>query len=260
MVFPDFRLTRRFGPGVYLGARAAAFDNQVILLPIAGAETGLGSGVRLWAATEPALEITPFRETFVRGGDWNLPDFSLPAMRRDLDVRGGVRWTPTGRTRVEASFAWYHANHVRTWRGDEGYFVETAAGEAVGRSVKIKVSSARIGPVELDFEGQRQWVEDSDGGQIAYHPTHTGTLELGYGRGKWHGATSLLGVQGRHDENGAAFGSFVRWDAEAAYRPGSGLEYTLRLENIADAEASRWPGFPSYGRGIYGGVRLHFGS
>lgn len=257
-VFPDLRVTRRFASGVYVGGRAALYRDRGLLLPVAGIERTLPAGWQVWAASEPSLEPTPFRETFVAGGDWNVPEFTLPAQRRDLDLRGGVR--REGRTLALSGGAeWFRAGSFRTWREDAGLWVEDAVEHASGTRVH---ASARVGGrrgfrFSIETSGQRI---RADGSPVPFVPEHTARARVRYAVGPWHVGASVLGVRGRRDGEAREYGEFLRWDCEVSHRGSDRIEYSVRIENLGNSADQRWPGFPSYGRGIFGGVRYLLGS
>jgi hypothetical protein len=231
----------------------------VLIMPVAGAEADLPGRFRVWAASEPSLEPTPFRETFLLGGDWNVPDFELAVQRRWLDLRGGFRWEPGGGT-AEARVEYFHADDYRSWRSDDGLWVESAVGAVRGTRLHARGAVADVLGAQLVLEVERLWLRDNDGSPVPFVPDLTGRLGGQYDWNRWTFGTSFLAVRGRHDEGAAEYGSFLRWDVEARYRTRSRLEYSLRIENLGNAAAKRWPGYPVYGRGIYGGVRLLLGS
>jgi|GEM_PF-6990782 len=258
-LYPNVRLIRHVPEGFYLGARAAYERGRGLLLPVAGVERGLGGRFRVWIASEPNLGLTPFRETFISGGDWNVPDFSLPAERRDLDLRGGLRWSSGGVARASARLEWFHAGSFRTWRPEDGLWREIAVGDVRGTRLHVKGTFGDGQGFRLAVDGQRRWIR-AGGNQVPYVPTHLAKARLGFAHKRWFLEASVLGVRGWRDNDEQPFGEFLRWDLEGTYRARGRIEYSVRIENLGNAPDRRWPGFPGYGRGVFGGLRYSLGS
>lgn len=262
----DVRGVLEMNRGLYVGVRASGYGPQAMLLPVAGIEGPLSSTVTGWARTEPRLIPLDFRTTFVTNGDFNTPDLSLLAVRRDVDLSGGVRWAPRDRFSLGTHLEAYRESDARTWKRDGAFFREVAVDQAVGTALGM---SAEAGWSAFDLSlrgtGRRVTVADEP---LAYVPTFEGSASLAWHPGPWRVETSTLLVSGRRDDTGVRYGDFVRWDVEAAYRyraPGLPLgarwmELALRVENLTNVQDVRWPGVPAYGFGIYAGVRLVTGN
>jgi hypothetical protein len=258
-VHPDLRVVRTYPTGITVGGRLAFYRKQGLLLPVLGYERRLGDQVTLWAASEPGLELTAFRETFVTRGDWNVPDFALPAVRRAIDVRGGLRWSPHRALETSLRAEWFRAGHYRTWRREGGLWVESAIDHASGPRLAAEGTWNAAPALAVSLDLTRQWIRSS-GEPVPFTPSREGRLRVDYRMGSWTVSGSVLGVGGRRDEEGTPFGTYLRWDGELVHRAGGGLEYALRIENLGNSSDRRWPGFPASGRGIFGGVRYILGS
>ncbi len=263
--YRNLRVVRHDPAGWYAGARAAVYNHRALLLPVAGVEGPVGGGWSGWAATEPGLALPSFRRTFVQDGDWNVPDLTLPAVRRDLDLRGGLR-RGTTEDSVGVRAGIFRESGTRTWRREDGLFVESAERHAVGASVTVE-GRATQGRLTAGGTLTLQRVAAS-GDRVPYLPDVRGRLELDYAYRGWRWELTALGVGGRRDETGAAFGSFIRWDVGVDYRlRGSGLplearwvDLSLTVRNLTGVEDRRWPGVPGTGLGVYGGVQAAYGN
>jgi hypothetical protein len=134
-------------------------------------------------------------------------------------------------------------------------------GEATGSRLAVS-GSAAPGGFRVAFEIAAQRIA-ADGRRVPYTPRVITSLELGYRIRGWRWGVSAEGVDGRRGEDGAAYGSYLRWNLETAYRWRAGtlplgarwLELWVRAENLGDAADARWPGIPGAGAGVYGGVQ-----
>jgi hypothetical protein len=270
--YHTLRVTRNMPGGWYVGGKAGLYQKRVLILPVAGVTHDLGSGITVWAGSEPSLSLPNFRETFVSNGDWMLPDLSLPAERRYLDLRGGIRMGEENAHSLAVSGEVFRTDLLRTWRkGSVGLWNglwEEVATSSDATGVKLTVSgSVALGPVGLAARGDAARVR-ADGAQIPYVPRHDGSLELSYAHEGWRWVLTLFGVNGREDEFGVRYGDFLRWDLDFAYRfPNRSLpmgfrnmEVAVGLDNLTDVKDRRWPGVPAYGFGVVIGVRALYGS
>ncbi len=262
--FRDVRLVRRDPDGWYLGVRASMYKRRGLLMPAAGVEKPLGGRWTAWVATEPSMQLPPFRETFVVNGDWQVPDLRLPAERRNFDLRGGLKWrVASAEARLRGEL--YHASHLRRWRRDGGVWRETAVGDGEGSRLSLEAEGS---PAPFTIAAAVTWQRIESGGhRLPYTPKWITSLELDYRRRGWRWGISAEGVDGRTDENGNEYGSYLRVDLETAYRWRTGdlplgarwLELWVRVENLGDVDDPRWPGIPGPGAGVYGGVQAVYG-
>ncbi len=263
-LYRDLRVVRRDPAGWYLGARASGYHERALLLPVAGIRRDLAGGWRVWAASEPELQLPAFAEEFVMNGDADLPDLALPAQRRDLDLKGGLAWSGAPGDSAAARVEVFHAGEFRSWRREGDAFVERTLGGVRGSRVVLDGSTGR-GGVRLGGSVTFQQVTH-DGDRVPYVPRVGGSLELGLHYRGWRWGLTARGLGGREDEGGDGYGSYLRWDADAGYRIHRGdlplgarwVEFTLRVRNLTDVRDRRWPGVPGYGIGIYGGVQAAY--
>jgi hypothetical protein len=273
--YHDLRLARSLSRGWFVGVRASLYLDRALVMPVAGIERNAGSGWTFWAATEPSLKIPSFRETFVSSGDWNVPDLSLPAVRRYLDLRGGVRWAGQNQNAVALAVEGFRAGELRSWRRPDpadttavtpGLWTEHSEDDATGFKVMLS-GAVRAGGAGVSGKAVAQSVR-ADGHQVAYVPRYEGWVELSYAYEGWRWGATLKGVAGREDETEADYGDFLRLDLEAAYRFRShslplglrNVELAIGIENLTNVDDLRWPGVPSYGFGLVAGVRTLFGN
>ena len=237
-----------------IGGRAALYRGQVMIMPTLAAQWMPQQNLELWAASRPELSRSDFQSVFLSGGDWNLPDFSLDAVERWLDLRGGFKWNARGNTSVHLSgFLWREEN-TRTWAASGSLWRESAVGTATGRELSADLNWEDPSGWKVRAGGRLSSIHAS-GVQVAYLPTWTVEGEVGRRVGRWSYGAVLSTVHGRRDETGSGFGSFTKLNLEGGYRPTPHLEVYARLENAGNAPAGRWPGLPSYGRGLFAGVR-----
>ena len=259
--YRNLRVARRAPQGWYVGGRVSAYHDRALVMPVAGVERGLGSGWTAWAATEPGMELPAFDRTFVRDGDWNVPDLTLPAERRDLDLRGGVRWRGFEADSAGARVEVFHAGSYRTWSRVNGVYAERALDGATGSRL---IFTGGLGGGAARLSGRLAVQSIRSGGRdVPYVPRAEGQLELAVASRGWQGHVAALGAGGRKDEAGTSYGSFLRFDLGVAYRLEEGnlpfgarwVEMTIRVRNLTDQADRRWPGVPGAGIGVYGGVQ-----
>jgi hypothetical protein len=259
--YRDLRVVRRDPGGWYVGGRVSAYHDRALMMPVAGVRRGLGSGWTAWAATEPGMDLPAFERVFIRDGDWNVPDLTLPAERRDLDLRGGLRWRGFEADSAGVRLEVFHAGSYRTWHRTNGVFVERAPDGATGSRL-IVTGGTGGGSARLSGGLTLQSIR-SEHRNVPYVPRVLGRLELAVASRGWQGHVAALGVGGREDETGATYGSFLRWDLGVAYRLEEGdlpfgarwVELSVRVRNLTDQADRRWPGVPGTGIGVYGGVQ-----
>jgi hypothetical protein len=265
--YHDARLTRSLPGGWYLGGKVGIYQKRVLILPAAGVEYGIGSGWTLWAATEPSLRLPSFRETFVANGDWNLPDFDLPAERRYLDLEGGIRWAGEDERSLAVGAEIFRTDRLRTWRRSGSFWEEEARiNDATGMKM-ILSGTGELGPFRLATKAEAKRIR-AGGDPVPFVPQYEGWLEVGYAYEGWRWEMTVFGIQGRKDDTGAGYGDFLRWDVGVAYRFPTedlplgfrNLELSLGLDNLTDVDDRRWPGVPAYGLGVVAGVRALYGS
>jgi hypothetical protein len=262
--FHDLRLVVKNPAGWYLGGRAGLYRDHGLVLPVAGIDRRLGSW-ETWIRMEPRLSLPGFRETFVANGDWNVPDFSIPAERRTLDLEAGLRSRNAEGQGITLEGRIYQANKLRTWRRSEFLWAEDAVTSA--ECLEFQASGKmRLGSFLLSGDGLARSLRAEDR-RVPYAPSFQGWMELGYESGRWRAASKLLGVAEREDEAGSVYGSFLRWDLEGALEIRSPvfllsdrIEIAARVENLTGVEDRRWPGVPGYGRGVFLGVRTLYGT
>jgi hypothetical protein len=246
--------------------RGSLYRGVGILLPVAGVEHELAWGWTAWAATEPSLRVPSFRETYVAEGDWNVPDLTLDAERRWLDLRGGFRWSDGGDRTLGIGGEFFETDNLRTWRDEGPFWVESSVHDAKGLKLVLS-GSARLGGLRAAAKAETQSVR-AEGTRVPYVPRYEGWASLDYTWAGWRFGSTLQGVAGRRDETGNGFGDFLRIDLEGAYRFRTQtlplgfrtLEASVRVENITDVQDRRWPDIPAYGIGVVAGVRALYGS
>jgi hypothetical protein len=251
---PDLILTRDLPGKSYLGLRLVKERKEALVAPVAGIEVPAG-GVRFWAASLPELVPSGIEVNWVREGDWQVPDLSLPPLRRWLDLRGGVRWEGPGGGFLQAAAFAYRAEGFRTWTADGGVWRETRRDGVQGGEVTVRGRWRWAGGVRVDGEVSRLWARDEEG-RVPFVPRYRLRLRLAYETEPWTAEAGLWGRWGTVDEADRGFGTFLRVDLGVTYRWRPGLEYSLRIENVTGAGVRRWPGFPAYGRAVYGGLRF----
>jgi hypothetical protein len=264
--YHSLRLARSLSGGWYAGVIGALYLDRALLMPVAGIERGFDSGWTLWAATEPSLRLPSFRETFVTNGDWNVPDLTLPAERRYLDLRGGIRWTGEDRSSVAFGVVVWKTGEYRTWRPDTTLWIEDRADDATGFRAILSGGAGASG-FRVSGKLAAQSIRD-DARQIAYVPRYEGWLDLSYAHRGWRLGTTLRGVAGREDDESRKYGDYFRVDLEVAYRFRThslplgfrNMEFAVEIENLTDVEDRRWPDVPAYGFGIVAGVRALYGN
>jgi hypothetical protein len=263
--FHDLRLARSFSGGWYFGARAASYQDRWLVMPVARVERPLGtSGLTAWAGTEPSMSLPAFREVFVADGDWNVPDLTLPAERRYLDLRGGLRWAE-GEHAFAIGSEIHKTGEFRTWERVGPLWHETRIDDVTGVGVTLSGASF-LGPLRVSGKLGVNSVR-AEGMQVPYVPRYEGWFDLGYAYEGWRWGVSLEGAGGREDEFGTSFNDFLKLDLEGAYRFRTrslpigfrNLEIAVEVQNVTDVKDRRWPGVPSYGVGVIAGVRALYG-
>lgn len=264
--YHHLRLTRSLSGGWYFGGRFGTYQARVLLLPVAGLERPLDGGWTIWAGTEPSLTLPSFREIFVDNGDWNLPDLRLPAERRYLDLRGGLRWTGDNERSFALGAEVFKIDQLRTWRRLTALWEEQSVDDATGFRATLS-GHGNLGRFQFSARATAQTVQE-DTVRVPYVPRYEGWGEVSYAYQGWRLTLTGIGIDGRTDENEQEYGSFLRWDLEAAYRFRTrnlplgfrNLEMALGVQNLTDVEDSRWPGIQSYGFGLVAGVRALYGN
>jgi hypothetical protein len=265
--YHNLRVARSLTGGWYVGAVAALYLDRALLMPVAGIEREFGEGWTAWAATEPSLQVPSFREVFVADGDWNVPDLTLAAERRYLDLRGGVRWRDEDRHSLAVGGEAFRTGQFRSWEQTGGLWTERALTEDATGFRLVLSGASRSGGFRATGKVQAQSVR-ANSMQVPYVPRYEGWLELSYAYQGWRAGAALKGVAGRTDEFEQEFGDFLRLDIDAAYRFRThslplgfrNLEFSVGIENLADVADQRWPGVPPYGFGIIAGFRALYGS
>jgi hypothetical protein len=264
LTYQDVRVVRRVAGIWYVGLRQASFAERVLIAPVGGVEVPLGGGWRAWAATEPFMCLPSFRDLYVSNSDWNVPDFSLPAERRYLDLRGGLDWEIPSRLEAQVAVEAYKVDQIRTWVRSESLWVAESLDDATGFKLFLSGAGSVAGlrlSAQFELESLR-----SGGSQVPYVPTYRGQVEAGYAFGSWRLGLATLGVRGREEDGGGVYGQFSRWDVEGAYlyrRPRLPLgiesfEFNVRLMNLTNVEDRRWPGVPGTGRTLIAAVQATY--
>lgn len=264
--YHHLRVVRHQKNGWYVGARGGVYMNRYLLLPVAGVERPVGLGFRMWGASEPSLTLPSFRETFVAKGDWNVPDFTLPAERRYLDLRGGIKWVGKGERAFNLGTEVYKVDQLRVWARSGPFWQEAAVDDATGVNVSLS-GNLDSGHLRLRARGLARSLR-AEGRHVPYVPRYEMEFEFGYRYKGLRWTLALEGVAGRDDESGDNYGDFLRLDIETAYRWKTqalplgfqNMEVSIGIDNLTDVDDRRWPGIPAYGIGVVAGVRALYGS
>ncbi|NNF08586.1 MAG: hypothetical protein HKN21_17625 [Candidatus Eisenbacteria bacterium] len=254
---PETRVARQWDNGFYVGLVGALYDADGLLLPVIGYDRKLQHDLRVYVASEPQMKLSSFEDTFFQNGDWNIPALGRKPFRQSLDGRLGFEWRPNPSFDFGMQANWFGGKHFGTWTFEEGLWVETFLDQVQGTVLSGQLAMGSS--LRLEIRGERRWV-DQGKEPVPFLATQHGEAKLSLGNDLYRLATRWVAVRGRTDHLGESFGDFLRGDVELTYRSRRHLEYSLRIENIANAADRRWPGYPAYGRGVFGGLRWLFGS